>query len=175
MITLVPSFLNVSSSFLQVTRTAMKAWMTLNFCQIQQRTTAAIDPALSRLLLILSFLNLRIGRKCIISWMSSNFGQIGPQTTELAALERLKISQLAYNGENSAFTFSRLFSYLRAIQSILMTFFAGSQVAIVALLGYLFTVCTGLMLSMHRVDCVRATQPYSRGGLQLSRLKSSLW
>ena len=39
MTTLVPSFLNESSSFLQVTRTTIKAWMTLNFCKIQQLTT----------------------------------------------------------------------------------------------------------------------------------------
>ena len=39
MTTLVPSFLNGSSSFLQVTRTTVKAWMTYNFCQIQQLTT----------------------------------------------------------------------------------------------------------------------------------------
>ena len=28
----------------------------------------------------------------------------------------------------------------------------------------LFTVCTELMLSIHRSDCERATQPYSSGG-----------
>ena len=28
----------------------------------------------------------------------------------------------------------------------------------------LFTVCTELMLSIHRADCERATQPYSSGG-----------
>ena len=39
MTTLVPSFLNVSSYFLQVTRTTIKARMTLNSCQIQQLTT----------------------------------------------------------------------------------------------------------------------------------------
>ena len=40
MTTLVPSFSNGSSSFLHVTRTTIKAWMILNFCQIQQQTTA---------------------------------------------------------------------------------------------------------------------------------------
>ena len=39
MTTLVHSLLNGSSSFLQVTRTAIKAWMTLLFCQIKQLTT----------------------------------------------------------------------------------------------------------------------------------------
>ena len=28
----------------------------------------------------------------------------------------------------------------------------------------LFTVCTELILSVHRADCERATQPYSSGG-----------
>ena len=39
MTTVVPSFFNGSSSFLQVTRTTIKSWMSLNFCQIQQLTT----------------------------------------------------------------------------------------------------------------------------------------
>ena len=43
-----------------------------------------------RLLLIQSFLYLQVMRTCIKSQTSLNFGQIGPQTTELAALERLK-------------------------------------------------------------------------------------
>ena len=44
----------------------------------------------SRLLLIRSFLYLKVTRTCLISRTSSNLGQIGPLTTELAALERLK-------------------------------------------------------------------------------------
>ena len=44
----------------------------------------------SRLLLIRSFLYLKVTRTCLKSRTSSNFGQIGPLTTELAALERLK-------------------------------------------------------------------------------------
>ena len=39
MTTLLPSILNGSSSFLQVIRTTIKAWMSLLFCQIQQLTT----------------------------------------------------------------------------------------------------------------------------------------
>ena len=46
----------------------------------------------SPLLLIRSSLNLQVMRICIKSRTSSNFGQFGPLTTELAALERLKIS-----------------------------------------------------------------------------------
>ena len=37
--TLVPSFLNQSSSFLQVTRTCIKAWMSSNFGQIPPSTS----------------------------------------------------------------------------------------------------------------------------------------
>ena len=44
----------------------------------------------SRLLLIRSFLYLKVTRTCLKSRTSSNLGQIGPLTTELAALERLK-------------------------------------------------------------------------------------
>ena len=39
MTTLVPSFSNGSSSFLQVTRSAMKAWMSLNFSKIPSLTS----------------------------------------------------------------------------------------------------------------------------------------
>ena len=52
----------------------------------------------SRLFLIGSFLYLQVTRTCIKSRTSSNFHQIGPLTTELAALERLKISH-RHNGK----------------------------------------------------------------------------
>ena len=39
MTTLVPSFSNVSSSFYQVTRSAIKAWMGLNFDKIPSLTS----------------------------------------------------------------------------------------------------------------------------------------
>ena len=39
MSTLLRSFLDLPLSFLQVTRTAIKAWMSLNFCQIPSPTT----------------------------------------------------------------------------------------------------------------------------------------
>ena len=44
----------------------------------------------SRLLLIRSFLYLKVTRTCLKSQTSLNFGQIGPLITELAALECLK-------------------------------------------------------------------------------------
>ena len=54
---------------------------------------------------------------------SSNLGLIGSPTVELAALERLKKSPLAYNGKNDVATFSRLFfigsfSYLQVMKNI---------------------------------------------------------
>ena len=52
--------------------------------------------------------------------MRAYFGLIGPPTAELAALERLKKSPLAYNGKKDVSTFSRLFliisfSYLQVM------------------------------------------------------------
>ena len=68
----------------------------------------------SRLFLIRSFLYLQETRTCIKSQTSSNFGQIGPLplTTELAALERLKISDRLIMGKcclhASSFMFDRI-------------------------------------------------------------------
>ena len=66
----------------------------------------------SRLFLIRSFLYLQVTRTCIKSRTSSNFGQIGPLTTELAALERLKISHRLIMGKcchhASSFFFDRI-------------------------------------------------------------------
>ena len=53
----------------------------------------------SRLFLIRSFLYLQVTRICIKSRTSLNFGQIGSLTTELAALERLKISHRLIMGK----------------------------------------------------------------------------
>ena len=52
------------------------------------------------LFFIRSFLYLQVTRTCITSQTSSNFGQIGPLTTELAALERLKISHRLIMGKS---------------------------------------------------------------------------
>ena len=66
----------------------------------------------SRLLLIRSSIYLHIKKTCIKSWMSSNFGQIGLLTTELAALEHLKISHRLIMGKwclhASSFIFDRI-------------------------------------------------------------------
>ena len=48
--TLAPSFLNQSSSFLQVTRTCMKAWMSSNFGQIPTPTPVICPCASEKLL-----------------------------------------------------------------------------------------------------------------------------
>ena len=65
----------------------------------------------SRLLLIRSFLYLRVTRTCIKSRTSSYFGLIGPLTTELAILERLKYSHRLIMGKcclhASSFIFDR--------------------------------------------------------------------
>ena len=66
----------------------------------------------SQLFLIRSFLYLQATRTCIKSRTSSNLSQIGPLTTELAALERLKISHRLIMGKRclhaSSFIFDRI-------------------------------------------------------------------
>ena len=54
MTTLVPSLLDGSSSFLQVTRTIMKAWMSLNFGMIQSLTMelAALEHLKNQLIML---------------------------------------------------------------------------------------------------------------------------
>ena len=97
--TLAPSFLIRSSSFLQVTRTCKKAWMSLKFSQIRPLVSMATDSVMilkngvatfSRLFLMGSFSYLQVMMTYIRAWMSLKFGQIRPRTTELAALKRLK-------------------------------------------------------------------------------------
>ena len=114
MSTLEPLFLIGSFSFLQVTRTTIKAWMSLNFGGIPPLTSelAALDQfkksfirEYSKYLMTccqvsdrcpLGYLlrgsssYLQVTRTSIISWMSSNFSKIQPRTAELAALEHLK-------------------------------------------------------------------------------------
>ena len=51
--TLAPSFLNRSSSFLQVTRTCMKAWMSSNFGKFATELRPLIDARIKFLLNIL--------------------------------------------------------------------------------------------------------------------------
>ena len=108
MSTLALSYLIESYSFLQVTRTVMKAWMSLNFCQISSPTTelAALERLKNECImlwasfLIESYSFLHVTRTAIKAWMGLKFSKIWPRSTELAALERLKKSQYTYNGRN---------------------------------------------------------------------------
>ena len=103
--TLAPSFLNQSSSFLQVTRKCMHE--SLDEFKFQPDTTTdsrVICPCKSEKLLynvvttlapsflIGSSSYLQVTRTSITSRTSSKLGQIGPMTAELAALERLEKS-----------------------------------------------------------------------------------
>ena len=54
MTTLVPSFSNGSSSFIQITRSAIKAWMGLNFGKIPSLTSelAAVERVKNQLIML---------------------------------------------------------------------------------------------------------------------------
>ena len=89
MSTLVCSFLDGSSSFLQVTRQTIKACIGLNLCQIPSTTTelAALEhlknennlvSTLALSVLIVSSLFLKVTRTAIRAWMGSKFGKIRP-------------------------------------------------------------------------------------------------
>ena len=80
MTTLVPSFLDGSSSFLQITRPTIKAWM------------GYVVTTLATSFLIGSSSFLQATSKPIISQMGSKFSRIPPGTYELPALERLEKS-----------------------------------------------------------------------------------
>ena len=102
--TLAPSFLIGSYLFLQVTRTTIKAWMTLNICQIPSPTTelAALERLKNQCTLynvvstvVCSFLDgsasfLQASKTTIEAWMTLNICQIPSPKTRLAALECLK-------------------------------------------------------------------------------------
>ena len=107
MTTLAPSFFICSSLFLQVTRTAIKSRMGLNFSRIRQGTyELAVLERLEKspytyngrnivTTLVPSFLDgsssfLQIRRPTIKAWMGLNFGKIPSLTSELAALEHQK-------------------------------------------------------------------------------------
>ena len=101
---LAPSFLNRSSSFLQVTRTCIESLNDFKFWPDTTTNSRVICPCASEKLmyyvvstLASSFLIgsssfLQVTRTTITSRTSSKFGQIGPKTAELAALERLEKS-----------------------------------------------------------------------------------
>ena len=97
-----PLFLIGSSSFLQVTRTTIKAWMSLNFCGISPLTAelAALErlkktyklvSTLAPSFLFGSSSFLHVTRETIYSQMSSKFDQFQAWNLELAALDQSKI------------------------------------------------------------------------------------
>ena len=101
MTTLVQSFLDGSSSFLQVTSPTIKARMSLNFGKIPSLTLelAALErlkhslvTTLAPSFLIGSSLFLQVTKTTIKACMGSKFGQIRPWIVELAAIERLEKS-----------------------------------------------------------------------------------
>ena len=86
-----------SSSFLQVTRTTIKAWMSSNLGRIPPLTSelAALErlknviylvSPLAPSFIIGSSSSLQVTRTSIISRTSSNFNKIRPRTAELAVL-----------------------------------------------------------------------------------------
>ena len=93
-------FLIGSFSYLQVMRTYIKAYMSLNFGHSPPLTTelVTLERLKNRCHHVISvdidpiFFKLAGNKDYIILWMSLNFGQIGSPNTELAALERLRIT-----------------------------------------------------------------------------------
>ena len=112
-----------SSSFLQVRRTIIKAWMRSNFgrippltlklvaLELQKKTSYDLVSTLAPSFLIGSSSYLQV-KRTTISRTSSNFGQIGPRTVELAALERLKNFPLTYNWENLVSTLAPSYDWI---------------------------------------------------------------
>ena len=105
-----PYFSDGSSLFLQVTRTNIKAWMNLNFCQILSPTTelAALEHLKSMYnvgsILAPPFLNgsssyLLVTSTSIKSCKGLKFSKIRLGSLELAALECLKNSH-SHNGRS---------------------------------------------------------------------------
>ena len=101
MTTLVTSFFDGSSSFLQVTRRTIIARMSLNFGKIPLLTLAALErpkinnnvvTTLAPSFLIGSSSFLQATSKPIIYRMGSKFSRIRAGTYQLAALERLEKS-----------------------------------------------------------------------------------
>ena len=111
-------FLNdVSYSFLQVTRTTIKAWMSLNIIKIPSLTTelAALEhlirlvTTLAPLFLIGSSSLLQVTRTTIKSWMSLKYCQTRPPAAELAPLECQEKIPYSYYGRNVVITLVPLF------------------------------------------------------------------
>ena len=110
MTTLMASYLNESSSLLQVTKATIKAWMTLNFYQIQQPTTALECLKIQCLHFFSVAIELILFKLTDKDEMHTILdGQIGRQTIELSAHGYPKIPSLSYNGEYGVYCFSLFF------------------------------------------------------------------
>ena len=120
MTTLAPSFLNGSSSNLQVKRTTIKACMSFIFGQIPSLTTelAALEHLKNRCTVVTSL------APSFFDWIlfilagnvdshkisdDSKYGQIGPWTAKLAALERLENSHRLIIGKIAVATLAPSF------------------------------------------------------------------
>ena len=105
--TLVPSCLNGSPLFLQITRTTIKSWMGSKFSKIRpgiyelaaleclEKSPYTYNGRNIVTTLVQSFLDgssafLHVTSPTIKAWMSFNFGKIPSLTSGLAALESLK-------------------------------------------------------------------------------------
>ena len=112
MTTLVPSFLDGSSLFLQIRRPTIKARMSLNLGEVpsltselaplecQKKLMNNVVTTLASTFLIGSSSFLQATRKPIISRIGSKFSRIRQGTNESPALERLEKSPLTYFGRN---------------------------------------------------------------------------
>ena len=91
-------FLIGSISYVLVTKTYTRAWLSLKFGQIPLLVPMVTDRVImekgvatfSKLFFIQSFLYLQVMMTCMGARRSSKFSQIGPPTAELAVLECLK-------------------------------------------------------------------------------------
>ena len=92
-------FMIGSISYLQVTMTYMRAWMSLKFGQIRLLVPMANDRVImdkngvvtfSRLIFIRSFLYLQVIMTCMGARTSSNFGKIRPRASELRPLKDVR-------------------------------------------------------------------------------------
>ena len=100
MATLEPSFLTGPSLFLQVSRRCLNEFKFRQYPTTDYRLSALgrlknlhinVWPLFRLLFLIASSSFMQVIRTCMKAWMSLNFSHIRQLTTELAALQRLKI------------------------------------------------------------------------------------
>ena len=101
--------------FLQVTRTTIKAWMSLNFCQIQELTTelAALECLKNQCLhFFLIAFDLILFKLAIYLEFITILARLDNRQHNYLLLTIQKIPKFGYNGENGVSGFSCLFTYL---------------------------------------------------------------